>query len=199
MLIAARNAMMVGKRLPYDAEVEYLESTGTQTIVTGVKSSDIDAYSVRVMAVASTDFARILGASDGIKTLFTPYLDMKGTQYALNSSLNHEHADSPDINFRIPHTYRVERNQSTIRLYVDGVQKFADSADYTPTTAPINICSPSSGARFRIYGVDFYNGANLLGCFIPVRVGITGYMYDKVSGQLFGNAGTGSFIIGPDK
>jgi hypothetical protein len=39
----------------------------------------------------------------------------------------------------------------------------------------------------------------LLYDFIPVRIGTTGYMYDKVSGQLFGNAGTGSFILGPDK
>ena len=35
--------------------------------------------------------------------------------------------------------------------------------------------------------------------FIPVRVGSTGYLYDKVSGQLFGNAGTGDFVLGPDK
>ena len=35
--------------------------------------------------------------------------------------------------------------------------------------------------------------------FIPVRVGDVGYMYDRVSGDLFGNAGTGAFIIGPDK
>jgi hypothetical protein len=34
---------------------------------------------------------------------------------------------------------------------------------------------------------------------IPVRVGNVGYMYDKVSGKLFGNVGTGSFILGPDK
>ena len=32
MLIGLRNAMLGGKRLPYDAEVEYLESTGTQWI-----------------------------------------------------------------------------------------------------------------------------------------------------------------------
>ena len=37
MLIAARNGFAVGKSLPYDAEVEYLESTGTQWIDTGVK------------------------------------------------------------------------------------------------------------------------------------------------------------------
>lgn len=35
--------------------------------------------------------------------------------------------------------------------------------------------------------------------FIPVRKGNVGYMFDRVSGQLFGNAGTGAFIIGPDK
>lgn len=34
---------------------------------------------------------------------------------------------------------------------------------------------------------------------IPVRVGQVGYMYDKVSEQLFGNDGSGSFILGADK
>ena len=35
---------------------------------------------------------------------------------------------------------------------------------------------------------------------IPVRVGSVGYMYDRVSGKLFGNAAdSGAFIIGPDK
>ena len=33
---------------------------------------------------------------------------------------------------------------------------------------------------------------------IPVRKGNIGYMYDRVSGQLFGNQGTGAFIIGND-
>lgn len=33
---------------------------------------------------------------------------------------------------------------------------------------------------------------------IPVRVGTVGYMYDRVSGQLFGNDGTGAFTLGPD-
>ena len=33
---------------------------------------------------------------------------------------------------------------------------------------------------------------------IPVRVGNIGYMYDKLSGQLYGNSGTGNFVCGPD-
>lgn len=40
------------------------------------------------------------------------------------------------------------------------------------------------------------NGVNF--DLIPVRVGQVGYMYDQVSGQLFGNLGTGSFILGND-
>ena len=39
---------------------------------------------------------------------------------------------------------------------------------------------------------------NLVFNLIPVRKGTTGYMYDKVSGQLFGNSGTGDFVLGPD-
>ena len=34
---------------------------------------------------------------------------------------------------------------------------------------------------------------------IPVRKDGVGYMYDVVSGELLGNAGTGTFTIGPDK
>ena len=33
---------------------------------------------------------------------------------------------------------------------------------------------------------------------IPVRCGTVGYMYDRVSGHLFANAGTGDFIVGAD-
>ena len=39
---------------------------------------------------------------------------------------------------------------------------------------------------------------NLVLDLIPVRVGNVGYMFDRVSGQLFGNSGTGSFVLGPD-
>lgn len=35
---------MVGKPLPYDAELEYLESTGTQWIDTGIDTTTISKY-----------------------------------------------------------------------------------------------------------------------------------------------------------
>ena len=53
-------------------------------------------------------------------------------------------------------------------------------------------------SAFRCYRFTIYNNDLIVNDFIPVRVGNVGYMYDKISGQLFGNAGTGEFILGPD-
>jgi hypothetical protein len=55
------------------------------------------------------------------------------------------------------------------------------------------------GGHIRLYSFYIKKDGALVHDFIPVRVGNVGYMYDKVSGQLFGNSGTGSFVLGPDK
>jgi hypothetical protein len=57
----------------------------------------------------------------------------------------------------------------------------------------------NAGVGLRIYYCKIYDNNNLVRDFVPVRVGTTGYMYDKVSRQLFGNIGSGSFTLGPDK
>ena len=40
MMLGARTAAWSDKQLPYDAEVEYLESTGTQWIDTGIIATE---------------------------------------------------------------------------------------------------------------------------------------------------------------
>lgn len=50
----------------------------------------------------------------------------------------------------------------------------------------------------RIYYFKWSKGNETLRDFIPVRVGDEGFMYDRVSGKLFGNVGDGKFILGPD-
>ena len=51
----------------------------------------------------------------------------------------------------------------------------------------------------RLERLIFSEGGVAIRDFVPVRIGTVGYLYDKVSKQLFGNAGTGSFVLGPDK
>lgn len=56
----------------------------------------------------------------------------------------------------------------------------------------------SSNSRIYHFQVRTIRGNTKIIDLIPVRIGTTGYMYDRVSEQFFGNAGTGEFILGPD-
>ena len=61
-----------------------------------------------------------------------------------------------------------------------------------------NVGSAVNPSANRLYGAMFEKEGETIRNFIPVRKGDVGYMYDLVSGQLFGNSGTGNFILGPD-
>jgi hypothetical protein len=76
-------------------------------------------------------------------------------------------------------------NISNIPLYLFGVYDTAISAVTTDLKGTIRWCK-------------IYRSEQLVRDFIPVRVGQTGYLYDKVSRKLFGNSGTGDFILGND-
>lgn len=62
----------------------------------------------------------------------------------------------------------------------------------------------SYDGKCRIFSCIITDVKNVKADFIPVRFtneqGVSeGAMYDRVSGQLFCNQGTGDFVIGPDK
>ena len=61
---------------------------------------------------------------------------------------------------------------------------------------PTGVNYPATG---KIYEFTIYYGSELKLHLIPCRDGDNvGYMYDTVSGQMLGNAGTGAFVVGPD-
>ena len=62
-----------------------------------------------------------------------------------------------------------------------------------------NISTVAYQNKVLLYSFSIEANSKAILDLIPVRVGDVGYMYDRVSGQLFGNQGTGDFIIGPDK
>ena len=53
---------------------------------------------------------------------------------------------------------------------------------------------PARISSFRIWDVD----GNLLRDMVPVRINSEGFMYDLANDVLYGNDGTGSFLLGPD-
>jgi len=87
----------------------------------------------------------------------------------------------------------------------------ADGTSYTVAISNNNIILSNSNiylfsdgprGRMKFNGkikyAKIYINNTLVRDFIPVRIGTTGYMFDKVTGKMFGNSGTGNFVLGPD-
>ena len=194
------------KLLPYDAEVEYLESTGTQWIDTRVTMTD-DLFD----SAETTITVMPTGQPSGTHNFFGDgtawhlgYTFGYYTDYKLQAS-NGFNATQLPIKFSntLPKTLTVNKNGFAIDSEVATIN--AKSSRSTSGTLILFGCrrngvffttTPFAG---RIYSAKMVSNGVSIFDFIPVRVGTVGYMYDRVSGQLFGNQGTGDFIIGPDK
>ena len=192
MLINLRNALMAGKRLPYDAEVEYLESTRTQYIDTGVSdvtsSSSLNAvFQYTQLGSSICAFGQNYGFRGNLVQMYTSSrLEFYGTGNATvltSSGIQDKH----------------EIQVTTNGVVFDGINIAATTLSSEPS---VSMClfSANNGVKkssCRIYYFRLETGTRNID-LIPVRVGQVGYLYDRVSGKLFGNAGTGDFVLGPD-
>ena len=99
-------------------------------------------------------------------------------------------------------------SQSTLYVNINGV-------DYDNSRAHGSLGTYASNKGYHLFAcysqnkVGYKVSEKLRSCkvyvndiqvcdLIPVRKGTTGYMYDKVSGTLYGNDGTGDFVLGND-
>ena len=194
------------KLLPYDAEVEYLESTGTQWIDTGVTmTNDLFDSAETTITVLPT------GQTSGTHNFFgdgtswyNGYTFGYYSDYILQASNGFKATQGP-IKFSrtLPKTLTVNKNGFAIDSEVASF--YGNSSRVSSGTLILFGCR-RNGVFFtttefsgRIYLAKMVSNHVSIFDFIPVRVGDVGYMYDRVSGQLFGNSGTGAFVIGPDK
>jgi hypothetical protein len=202
MKVYSRRQLMSFK--PYDAEIEYLESSGTQYIDTRINLTtnfkcEIKAqylqnnyvFDTMVGCYDGTNYGVVLGLNRSSK----PYIQLGGDSSYATSSVS---------TGTILHIYTTQLLNRTLSINVDGVTNTASYSGSLPNMSMYmfgrkKTTTAGSLANAKIYYCKIWNGGNLVFDAIPVRVGNVGYMYDKVSGKLFGNAGTGNFILGPDK
>lgn len=207
-VIVNRRRMYGGKKLPYDAKIEYLRGTGTQYIDTGYTPVIGDSIYCEFMhdAAASFNYQSLYSAGTGnYQVIFLIGVVSDGISSVPGAYTKH-FADGPAA---VLIYYASVNTWYTLTVTSAGVSTIGN---YTTTSSPKaeidgnektlwlwkrrDNTSPFIGRIRRFYIKN--NGVMKLD-LIPVRVGNVGYMYDKVSGQLFGNAGTGEFILGPDK
>ena len=211
MQLAARIGTMArsGKTLPYDAEVEYLQGDGVARIMlddrytTEKKYMGIgiteESYTGRFAGSEYGRKAQYVGATSGsIEAKFnspgnsiyvsvdgaTPYkcYDYIADGVSVSISLNGNVLSSKETTVKIPYV----SNTNKMELFA-----IRSTSSTTIVGTWAGLCY-----YFRLVTVEDETVLDL----IPVRKDGVGYMYDRVSGKLYGNAAdSGAFILGPDK
>lgn len=200
---------VVYQNLPYDAEIEYLQGDGNAYIETGLYATN----NTRFVCSYYQDSAYISGniVLFGTRKLYPSYqraflvfpnADTGGEVKKLRFSFGS--IDYQNLDMLNDQRVDIDFNKNVVNLNGSTVYTFRNATFTTATTVPLfGIHSAEDGyvkwfGTMRVYLFKMYENGVLVLDFIPVRVGTTGYMYDKVSKQLFSNAGTGDFILGPD-
>lgn len=219
MMLGARTGAWSGKRLPYDAEVEYIRAIGDSEnspwIDTKVRVIYGDEIYVEIMPASVTtkfsigsvifsDFfaTKISGGGVGISRFFGApvcayFLEKRFTSTVANYGKSLV-------------SYKLNRN--VLLVNADGVENeygLVDILSYTEDRDTVGIFGCSKRNTHPIYDfccVKFSITRNgiVITDLVPVRFTNDngeneGAMYDRVSGHLFRNSGTGAFIVGPDK
>lgn len=185
----------VVRELPYDAEIEYLSSNGTQWLDTGI-TPDSNTKVQFKFKTAQTARVLILGYHLGNNNTAWSFCNY-GNEAYLKRPANvtiHGGTISNNVLYELEIGNFYVKNLSSDLIIVSG----SEGSFTGVSTITLNHFS-TGNSRNTWYYVKIYDGNKLVRDLIPVRVGTTGYMYDRVSGQLFGNAGTGSFVLGNDK
>lgn len=222
--LAIRNSVMGGSARPYDAEVEYIESTGTQRISTNINiafdlidnnppfevflrySGKMLYHNTTTRQLNGLQGGFYVGPCNGKWQCGGAGSDVFPVQFAVNTAYDFE------CNFFARWNSRYTSGQLNAAysyqiLKVNGNEYTANNIasikwdGYLSLFSLNNQILPSS---CRIYYWEINNYDNILFDIIPVRftnsLGQTeGAMFDKVSKRLFRNAGTGAFVVGPDK
>lgn len=213
------------KALPYDAEVEYIGkdlrtssnrgayiNTGiiangnTKVVVEYSESTrtrhNVWVYGARI-STSSYRYGLLFHGSLGDAQGLNPYTNRLRKDYnTVNTSITLNSTDASASRFLF------ESTKGTLK--VNGTQYYSSATvNYNTgysiylfalnTAGTMTFDDIYSDAEFYIHKTQIYNDEQLVFDAIPVRKGNVGYLYDRVSGKLFGNAGTGEFILGPDK
>ena len=201
--MAARRRLMEMQGLPSAyRRVEYLESSGTQYINTGVIGRQNIEANVILAFTYSSDNARILGSrenSGATRFYLVSRVDNKW-HMGISSDFMSQRTDVV-IGQKYNVSARAVDNQIT--MLVDETELISGLTAYTGTTYPMylfaanNYGTATGFAYLKLYSAKIWQNG------VPVRNFVSCIrksdskpgMYDTVSKTFYTNAGTGEFII----
>jgi hypothetical protein len=199
----AVNGETVWRKLPYDEEIGWIEANTTggtaQYIDTLCPVETNTVVEARWYQVGNAAQQRLFGLNDGNPSVFACYIN-NNTKWAANTgsasgtAIGNAPGDKQyQGRFDLGAGYvQINTSKQTI-----GGTPFA-STNTIPIFARKNLGVAKYEdypATMRLNWFKIWYGDTLVRDFVPVRIGTEGALYDRVSGTLFTNAGTGSFGI----
>ena len=190
--------------IPYQ-QIEYLQSDESTYIDTGI-GGDSDDLEINGVFEYSTFalYGAIYGNYIDEETNVTRCILAENNNIAYDN-LNTKGAGGSNVvelpmNTKINYTsniYQINNGAKSIKRtnLAKGKTNNSNIALFNRFVSPPKL---SRNIGLKVYSFKISKSGEALRDFVPVRVGDVGYMYDKVSKQLFGGIGTGQFILGPD-
>lgn len=171
------------KRKPYDVEIEYLESIGTQYIDTGVAINCVtDVIDCRVVVTSVKSYGTAFGvyeSIDGGGRFFG--VRRNGTQDSWQALWG-----TPSHSLYLDTFYDIHYEHGADKCYINDTT--GTSGANIEYTKPLYVCAlngPNGAYQYnaqRLYSFSIRRNNLLVRDLIPVRKGNIGYMYDRVSG-----------------
>ena len=208
-MIAARQIFLGcgGAKLPYDAEVEYLESTGTQYILSqyNIIAGNIFELDISFVEDASLGNASVMAGRNAGN--YECFIRKNGAGYFGGGSFSSQFS----IEYNTRYKMRFDLTAGAMSFTVnDTLLKSSSSTHPDRKQFPLFAVAATAQnnidqiRKARIYSFKSWSGGELVEDWVPVcftnELGQSeGAMCDRVSGQLFRNQGTGVFGYGNDK
>lgn len=191
-----------GSELPYDAEVEYLESTGTQYIDLGfypnsTTKMEVDGQFTKDVSTNSNTCGSNSTSGSGLKSFSIQYRSTGSVLMIGGYGVNNTVSDLKRHLF-VLNGY----GKSYIDSYGSNAANTFDNGQVNQTMVWFaykgNTQTIERWANFRVYSIKVTQDGEVLRDLIPVRKNGIGHLFDRISNTLFGNLGTGSFLYGGD-
>ena len=219
MVIDARHRLATVRKLPYDAEIEYLEANGVAYIDTGIPVSTEYKIQAKFQLVAGTDsqdlaifsfWNRYNTIESALRVGWRRNLNAIAMQCGTTTWMPFSSAITKNgvhiceaqngictIDEETVTSTPITRSDNTITQHLFGLS-FRNDLTYSHETQ-------DSSSKIRIWYAKWLLENKIVRDFIPVRIGTTGYMYDRANPKggplgngLYPNQGSGDFILGKD-
>lgn len=191
-------------------EISYIQSSATQYIDTNLyaTSNNIEIATKVYTSSMPTKEQDIVGNQDNSTGRFVVGFSSGKQIFVYSRSSAGTETNVTSATFSGAQTFTIGVNydytNSLKYLTVNGITtsaSFTRAISNSNSTIKLFKSGSSTTTNYfsgRMYYFKLYQSSALVRDYVPVRVGQVGYMYDKVSRQLFGNSGTGNFTLGND-